>query len=74
MQVVVAKKLFVLFVANAGINQYQAFAILYQQATHGPGAKIVMHRQGLFFAIMALGTTPNMAPPSKFKKAGIYGM
>jgi hypothetical protein len=36
-----AHELLILFIANAIINQYQPVAILYEQATHGPGTKIV---------------------------------
>lgn len=36
------EKLGVLFVANAGIYQNAPFAGIYQQATHGPVAQIVV--------------------------------
>src|SRR5689334_5141716 len=39
------KELLVLFITNAIINQYQPVAILYQQATHRPVAKIVIIRR-----------------------------
>jgi hypothetical protein len=41
MQMVMAQKFFILFGTNAIVNQHQLFAILYQQAAHGPRAQVV---------------------------------
>ena len=41
MKIIMAKEFFTLFVSNATIDQCQPVPLLNQQATHGPGTKIV---------------------------------
>ncbi len=42
MQIVMSKKFIVLLIAHAGVNQDEPISVLYQQAAHGPGAKVAL--------------------------------
>src|SRR5262249_1878056 len=42
MEVVISKEFRILFVADAIVHEDQLIPFLYQQATHGPGAEIVL--------------------------------
>lgn len=64
--VIVRKKLLGLLIAQPGIDQYQTIAVL-NKKLRAPISIMLLLSAGLVPCQRALGTTPNMAPPSNLK-------
>lgn len=73
MEIIMGKEFFALFVSDSGVNQSEFVAVFYQQASHGPGAHVVI--------VCRIGFLPNglwyntkHGAAVQFEHAGFYRM
>jgi hypothetical protein len=72
-QVIIAKKLIRLFVADSVVDQYQSVSILYQKTTHRPVAHVVFVSR-IQFVPDTFGYHSEHRAAIEFKESCVYGV